>query len=288
ELLGNCECRKSNGMIHLMISHPSNLPLLSSSNIGLSFLQEESHFMDDGPAKLNIIPDHFQVPTSSQESPENTSSSITEPQTDQSPRSPHHLRTRRKLKTALMLSLFSPRRLSWVSGNEGQEKVELTVAEVESLRSELTDIEEREAHLKARVEHVDEVLRSARLSGYLYIRTRWEALPGEPPPIDDTEVDDWLPRFVVLHGECIFLYLLCTDLSPQDSTLLSDIIEVGRLPSFKRDDEIQYAFYILTQLGLRYECSSNSKIQVDCWLSALQTDCKLESDTSIPNVWIKM
>ncbi|RYR66785.1 hypothetical protein Ahy_A03g012850 isoform E [Arachis hypogaea] len=106
--------------------------------------------MDDGPAKLNIIPDHFQVPTSSQESPENTSSSITEPQTDQSPRSPHHLRTRRKLKTALMLSLFSPRRLSWVSGNEGQEKVELTVAEVESLRSELTDIEEREAHLKAR------------------------------------------------------------------------------------------------------------------------------------------
>ncbi|RYR19606.1 hypothetical protein Ahy_B03g064437 [Arachis hypogaea] len=166
--------------------------------------------MDDGPAKLNIIPDHFQVPTSSQVSPENTSSSITEPQTDQSSRSPHHLRTRRKLKTALMLSLFSPRRLSWVSSNEGQEKVELTVAEVESLRSELTVIEEREAHLKARVEHVDEVLRSARLSGYLYIRTRWEALPGEPPPIDDTEVDDWLPRFVVLHGECIFLYLLCT------------------------------------------------------------------------------
>ncbi|MED6171022.1 hypothetical protein PIB30_036855 [Stylosanthes scabra] len=267
------------------ITHPSNLPLLSSSNIGLPIL----HFMDDGPAKLNIIADHFQVPTSTQESPENSTSFITEPQTDQSPRSSHHSRTPRKFKTALMLSLISPRRLSWGSSNEGQEKVELTVAELESLRSELTDIEEREAHLKARVEHVDEVLRSARLSGYLYIRTRWEALPGEPPPIDDAEVDDWLPRFVVLHGECIFLYLLCTDLSPQDSTLLSDIIEVGSLPSFKReDDEIQYAFYILTQQGLRYECSSNAKIQVDCWLSALQTDCKLESDASIPNVWIKM
>jgi len=39
---------------------------------------------------------------------------------------------------------------------------------------------------------------------------RWAALPGEPAPIDDTEVDDRLPRFVVLHGACIFLYLLCT------------------------------------------------------------------------------
>lgn len=42
--------------------------------------------MDDGPAKLKIIPDHFQVPTSSIESPENRALSITEPETDQSPR----------------------------------------------------------------------------------------------------------------------------------------------------------------------------------------------------------
>ncbi|RDY10938.1 hypothetical protein CR513_04464, partial [Mucuna pruriens] len=238
------------------------------------------NFMDDGPAKLTIIPDHFQVPTSSTESPETRTPSITEPGTDQSSRSLHHQRTRRKLRTAFMLNLFTPRRLPWGSSTGGQEKVELTAAEVESLRSELADIEEREAHLKAQLEHIDEVLRSARLSGYLYIRTRWAALPGEPPPIDDTDVDDWLPRFVVLHGACIFFYLLCTDLSPQDSTLLSDIVEVGRLPCFKReDDEIQYAFYILTRHGLRYECSSNSKIQVDSWLSALQSDCKLESDT---------
>lgn len=39
---------------------------------------------------------------------------------------------------------------------------------------------------------------------------RWEALPGEPPPIDDTDVDDWLPRFVVLHGKCIYFYLSST------------------------------------------------------------------------------
>ncbi|KAL2342674.1 hypothetical protein Fmac_003959 [Flemingia macrophylla] len=238
--------------------------------------------MDDGPAKLKIIPDHFQVPASSIESPSPRSetSSITEPGTDQSSRSLRHQRTRRKLRAAFMMNLFSPRRLSWGSTTGGQEKVELTASEVESLRSEIADIEERESHLKAQLEHIDEVLRSARLCGYLYIRTRWATLPGEPPPIDDTEVDDWLPRFVVLHGTCIFLYLLCTDLSPQDSTLLSDIVEVGRLPCFKREnDEIQYAFYILTCLGLRYECSSSSKIQVDSWLSALQSDCKLESDT---------
>ncbi|CAJ2650721.1 uncharacterized protein LOC123910063 isoform X1 [Trifolium pratense] len=183
-----------------------------------------------------------------------------------------------------MMKLFTFRGLPWSPSNGSREKVELTSAEVESLRSELADLEEKEAQLKAQLENIDEILRSARLSGYLYIRTRWAALPGETPPIDDTDVDDWLPRFVVLQGECLFLYLLCTDLSPQDSTLLSDIIEVNQLPSFKREDsEMRYAFCILTRHGLRYECSSSSKIQVDSWLSALQSDCKLESDTSTSN-----
>jgi len=53
------------------------------------------------------------------------------------------------------------------------------------------------------------------------------------------------------------------DLSPHDSTLLSDIVEVNQLPSFKREDgETRYAFRILTRHGFRYECSSSSKIQV--------------------------
>ncbi|KAH1223287.1 hypothetical protein GmHk_11G030804 [Glycine max] len=189
-----------------------------------------------------------------------------------------------------MFKLFTLRGLPWSLRSGGQEKVELTVVEVESLRSELADIEEREAQLKAQLENIDEILRSARLSGYLYIRKRWAALPGEPPPIDDTDVDDWLPRFVVLQGACLFLYLLCTDLSPHDSTLLSDIVEVDKLPSFKReeDDETRYAFYILTRHGLRYECSSSSQIQVDSWLSALHSDCKLETDTSTPNGSIEL
>lgn len=53
------------------------------------------------------------------------------------------------------------------------------------------------------------------------------------------------------------------DLSPQDSTLLSDIVEVGSLPSVAREsDETWHSFYILTRQGLRYECSSKSEVQV--------------------------
>ncbi|XP_028774790.1 nucleoside diphosphate kinase IV, chloroplastic/mitochondrial [Neltuma alba] len=178
-----------------------------------------------------------------------------------------------------MLNLFSLRSLSRGSRPGGsQEKVQLTAAEEESLPSELADAEEREAHLKSQLDHIVEILRSARLSGYMYIRTRWTTLPGDPPPIDDSDVNDWVSRFIVLHGDCIFIYLSCSDLSPQDATPLSDIVEVGLLPSFKwEDDETQYAFYILSCLGFRYECSSSSKIQVDSWLSALRTDCKLDS-----------
>nr|XP_011463989.1 PREDICTED: uncharacterized protein LOC101315338 isoform X2 [Fragaria vesca subsp. vesca] len=230
-------------------------------------------FMDDGLGKIKVIPDHFKA------SP---------PSVDSSQKDRSHSWSRRKLRTAahmLKLNFFSLRGLPWGSSTDGEEKVELSAVELESLRTELADIEEREAHLKAQLEHVDEILRSARLSGYLYIRTRWTALPGEPPPLDDSDVDDWLPRFVVLQGTCMFFYLLSTDISPQDSTLLSDIVEIGPLPSFTRDDEgTRYAFYILTRQGLRYECSSVSEIQLNSWLAALRIDCKLDkSDATIPN-----
>lgn len=53
------------------------------------------------------------------------------------------------------------------------------------------------------------------------------------------------------------------DLSPQDSTLLSDVVEVGAMPCLKRHDgDTRYCFFISTRHGLRYECSSASKIQV--------------------------
>ncbi|XAR70171.1 hypothetical protein NMG60_11026945 [Bertholletia excelsa] len=237
--------------------------------------------MGDGPRGIKVISDHFETSTPCVDSSKSATSSTVHPTTNNTLRSHSPVWARRKLKSAAsMLNLFNLRVLTWGSGAD--EKVVLSAAEVESLRSGIAYLEEREAHLKAQLEHVDEILRSARLSGYLDIRTRWAALPGEPPPIDDTEVDDRLPRYVVLQGSCLFFYLLSSDLSPQDSTLLSDVTEVGPLPCITREEEeTQYCFYILTRHGLRYECSSISKVQVDSWLRTLQADCKLEPDTMV-------
>ncbi|THG08539.1 hypothetical protein TEA_005078 [Camellia sinensis var. sinensis] len=219
--------------------------------------------MGDGPRGIKVFSDHFEVSTSGVDSPQAKTPSISHPRTDNTLRSHSRLWSRRKLRNAAsMLKMFSLPRLPWGPDTDDQEKVVLTAAEIESLRSELADLEEREAHLKAQLEHIDEILRSARLSGYLFIRTRWATVPGEPPPIDDTEVDDWLPRYLVFQGSCIFFYLLSTDMSPQDSTLLSDVTEVGPLPCIQREnEETRYCFYIVTRQGLRYECSSVSKVQ---------------------------
>ncbi|KAL9177477.1 hypothetical protein ABFS82_01G060900 [Erythranthe guttata] len=235
--------------------------------------------MGDGPRGIEVLPDYFVASTSGSDTlPVQTSSAI-------NLRSHSHTWARQKIRSATsMLNLFSLKGLSWRLGANGQDKVVLSVVEVESLRSEIAALEERESHFKAQLEHIDEILRSARLSGYLFLRTRWAALPGESLPIDDTEVDDWLPRFIVLHGSCIYLYMISTDLSPQDSTFLSDIVEIGSLPCLSREDgETRYCFYLLTRHGLRYECSSASKIQIDLWLEALRADCKLASNSEYLN-----
>uniref|UniRef100_A0A0D3BK23 PH domain-containing protein n=1 Tax=Brassica oleracea var. oleracea TaxID=109376 RepID=A0A0D3BK23_BRAOL len=166
-------------------------------------------------------------------------------------------RTRRKLKrAALMLNLFTLPRLPWVS--DGEDKVELSAAELESLRSELSELAEREAYLKAHV--------------------------GQLCLVNHFQVDDWLPRFVVLQGPCLFFYFLSTDLSPQDSTLVPDIVEVGTLSSYTREfDESHHCFYILTRQGLRVECSSTSKTQVNSWLSGLRHDCMSEQEKRLQN-----
>nr|XP_010924524.1 uncharacterized protein LOC105047333 isoform X2 [Elaeis guineensis] len=246
--------------------------------------------MDDIYGQIEVFPEHFQATKASDDCLQ-TRNSVTD--CSLRPHS-HSWAVGRVMRAASLLNFFSLPRLPWSSGSDDDDKIVLTKTEVESLRSEITDAEEREAYLKAQLEHLDELLRLARLSGYLYIRTRWTQLPGEPPVIDDEEVDDWLPRFVVLQGSCIFYYLKSTDLSPQDSTLLSDVVEVGSLPpqdstldvvevgsqpSLKQEDEQKrYAFYVLTCHGLRFECSSASKIQVDSWLAALRADCKFESE----------
>ncbi|CAL5433384.1 unnamed protein product [Camellia sinensis] len=251
------------------------------------FCKVKESFMGDGPRGIKVFSDHFEVSTSGVDSPQAKTPSISHPRTDNTLRSHSRLWSRRKLRNAAsMLKMFSLPGLPWGSDTDDQEKVVLTAAEIESLRSELADLEEREAHLKA----------------------QWATIPGEPPPIDDTEVDDWLPRYLhqpldtngrwpttgdtlVSSGHLSLtpdkLQLLdghhpvTSDMSPQDSTLLSDVTEVGPLPCIQREnEETRYCFYIVTRQGLRYECSSVSKVQVDSWLTALQIDCKLGPDTA--------
>ncbi|KAJ6802447.1 nucleoside diphosphate kinase III, chloroplastic/mitochondrial [Iris pallida] len=224
--------------------------------------------MDDIYGKVEVFPNHFQDTKAYEDCLQ------TRIRSDYSLRS-HSLSwtVKRVMGATSMLNLF---RLPWSSTTD-DDKVKLSRAELESLRSEIVDADERESHLKAQLEHLDEILKSVRLSGYLYIRTRWTELPVEPPKIEDGGGDDWLPRFVVLNGSCVYYYLKSTDLSPQDSTVLSDVVEVEQLPSFVLENQqTRYAFYILTCHGLRFECACDSKIQADAWMTALLNDCKFQ------------
>ncbi|ERN14129.1 hypothetical protein AMTR_s00021p00246450 [Amborella trichopoda] len=218
-------------------------------------------------ASVKVIPDHFEVPTSTPCDPQ-TANPDTQPSSYL--RFPSTLWTQRKLKRSMSMLSFILPRVPWGSSSNDDNKVD-QAEQVESLRLEIASAEEREAHLKARLEHLDERLRFSNLAGYLYIRTRWTALPGEPP-IDDTDVDDWLQRFVVLHGSCVFFYLQSIDLSPQDSVLVTEIVEVGDLPNFISEDSTRFSFYILTCHGLRYEFSTHSKAQVDSWSTAIRNE----------------
>ncbi|KAK1351270.1 putative pleckstrin-like (PH) domain protein-like [Heracleum sosnowskyi] len=152
--------------------------------------------MGDGPRGIEVFPDHFQASTSGA-NPSQTQVLLLYIKGQILRIVWKACLARRKLRTAAsMLNLFNIRKLPWVPGQDKNCQVLLTAPEVESLRTELADLEEKEALLKAQLEHLDEVLRSARLSGYLYMRTRWATLPGEPAPIDDdTEIDDWLHVF---------------------------------------------------------------------------------------------
>ncbi|XP_031504798.1 uncharacterized protein LOC116267284 isoform X2 [Nymphaea colorata] len=240
---------------------------------------EAGNNSDDSLGGSRVIQEYFGTPESSANIP--SSEKYGNLQTPEQ----HNLSfwvKKRLFRPSSLRKMFSLPRIPWISGSENDEKVELTKAEIESIRLEIATAEEREAHLKAQLEHVDEILRSARLAGYLYTRTRWTALPWEPP-VDDADIDDWLQHFMVLHGSCIFLYLHSSDLSPQDSILLTEIVEVGVLPSFiHHENETRYSFSMLTRQGLRYECSSSSKVQVDAWLSAIRIECKMDPSSDTP------
>ncbi|KAL2902839.1 Tripartite motif-containing protein 51 [Bienertia sinuspersici] len=133
--------------------------------------------MGDGPRTVKIIPDYFETSASTDSPlPRSSDTSISgedSPHTSTSGTVSHLGRnsfssnksikinsaTRKNLRTAsFMLRLFSLKGLRSITGLNGEEKVELSAVELESLRSELADVEEREAHLKAQLEHLDELL----------------------------------------------------------------------------------------------------------------------------------
>ncbi|KAH7279009.1 hypothetical protein KP509_37G000200 [Ceratopteris richardii] len=204
------------------------------------------------------------------------------------PDSPYSLRPRSTSKTAYKqaqqaLKLSSPKKLfafpklTWSSDPSKDEQIEMLVTEVQSLRGEIVSAEERETTLQAQMHRLDEVLRTAVIAGYLYTRTRWVPLLGEPVLEDNVEdMNDWLQKFLVLQGSSIYFYMHATDLHPQGTIAVEDIVEVGALPSHINlgENGVLFAFHITTCHRLRLECSTPVKPQMDSWLTILGADFK--------------
>ncbi|XP_024539063.1 uncharacterized protein LOC112349240 isoform X1 [Selaginella moellendorffii] len=155
--------------------------------------------------------------------------------------------------------------------------------EVSSLKDEIHGVEIRESTLQVRLDHLDSLLRSAEIACYLFTRLRWAPLPGEEaPPLDDSDVNDWVQRFLVFQNSTIGFYLRATDLRPQVTIQMHDIVEAGKIPADKHHtgDKSWFAFHVTTCYGLRLECSTLHEHQLDAWLRALAS---LSDDQPISN-----
>ncbi|MCO5567913.1 hypothetical protein L7F22_021609 [Adiantum nelumboides] len=187
------------------------------------------------------------------------------------------LRSTRKsglVKSSLKYLSLSSKHL-WSPPSAKHEQRKPTPGEVSSLHEEIVTAEEREAALKAKVDHLDEILRTAQLASYLYTRMRWTPLPGELP-VEDVDIDDWLQRFLVLEGSTIFFYPKAADLRPQGAILFSEIVEVGAITGRIQLDEESitwFGFHITTCEGLRLECATRLKLQAELWMSSIQAAC---------------
>ncbi|KAI5083229.1 hypothetical protein GOP47_0002972 [Adiantum capillus-veneris] len=178
------------------------------------------------------------------------------------------------VKSSLKFLSLSSKHL-WSSTSTKHEQKKPTALEVSSLHEEILTAEEREAALKAKVDHLDEILRTAQLASYLYTRMRWTPLPGELP-VEDVDVDDWLQRFLVLEGSTIFFYPKAADLRPQGAILFSEIVDVGAITGQIQHDQDSitwFGFHITTYEGLRLECATPLKLQAELWMSLLQAAC---------------
>lgn len=168
--------------------------------------------------------------------------------------------------------LSLPRNL-WSPSASKQEQKESSTAEVYLLQEEVLGAQEREASLKARMDHLDQVLRTAPMASYLYTRFRWTPLPGEPPMDDDADVDDWLQRFLVLGGSTLFYYPQAADFRPQGAIDLREVVDISSISGQLRHDEEKvkwFGFQITTSEGFRLECATPLKLQAELWMSLLR------------------
>lgn len=174
-----------------------------------------------------------------------------------------------------LLSYFKflslPRQL-WSPTASKHDQQEFTTAEVYSLQEEVLSAEEREASLKAKMDYLDEILRTAQLANYLYTRIRWTPLPGELP-MDDADVDDWLQRFLVLEGSTLFFYPQAAEFKPQGAILLKEVVDIGAISGqlpHEQENITWFGFHVTTCEGLRLECATPLKLQAELWMSSLQ------------------
>lgn len=152
------------------------------------------------------------------------------------------------------------------------------VDEVQSLRGEITAAEERECTVKAQLCHLDDLLKESMLVEYLPTRTRWTPLPGEPP-VEESEGEEWVPRFVALTTTDVACYLKATDLHPQITLPVASVGAAGSLnvtcppkggsSSSSAGGAPWFVFHVTTSYGLRLECATHSCAKVQMWLSTV-------------------
>ncbi|KAH7432998.1 hypothetical protein KP509_07G049800 [Ceratopteris richardii] len=218
----------------------------------------------------------FSSPRSSREDvPEDPSVSYYRPVRLNGSKSLTLSRSNKKLsivKSSLKYLSLSSRHL-WSSASKKHEQAKSSTMEVTSLQDEIHTAEERETALKAKLEHLDDILRTAQLANYLYTRMRWTPLPGELP-VEDADVDDWLQRFLVLEGATIFFYPQAAELRPEGAILFSEIADVGAISGKIQHDEetlTWFGFHVTTTEGLRLECATPLKLQAELWMSLIQS-----------------
>ncbi|KAH7421887.1 hypothetical protein KP509_13G080000 [Ceratopteris richardii] len=137
----------------------------------------------------------------------------------------------------------------------------------------MVTVEERESALKAKVNHLDEILRTAQMASYLYTRVRWSLSPSELP-VDNGGIDDWHQKFIVLEGSSIYFYPRATDLSPEGAILFNEVVDVGPTTGQIHGDEESltwFGFHITTCHGFHLECATMLKMQAELWVSLIQS-----------------